>query len=166
MSLKYHNWATSRLFELLENVSEQHYHASAKLAFRSIHGTLNHLIVAEQLWIKRIKNENCSELTRYWKNPEKYGYKNDLKIQFEDIYPSKEATHQAYLELLKELENIDYEGRLTYCSTNGNERSTEKSEILYHIVNHGTHHRGQISAALTQFGYAPPELDYIYFISK
>ena len=54
---------------------------------------------------------------------------------------------------------------IEYHTTQGREKSLQLANILSHIVNHGTHHRGQVSAALTQFGYSAPEIDLPYFIA-
>ena len=48
----------------------------------------------------------------------------------------------------------------------GEPQQRSRLEIVTHLVNHGTHHRGQISAALTALGRPAPVLDYIYALPE
>jgi len=54
---------------------------------------------------------------------------------------------------------------IEFKTTEGSEKSLQLSNILSHAVNHGTHHQGQVSAALTQFGCPAPEINLPYFIA-
>jgi len=53
-----------------------------------------------------------------------------------------------------------------YKNTRGVELSQQRSFILLHVANHGTHHRGQISTALTQLGRPAPALDLLYMLNE
>jgi uncharacterized damage-inducible protein DinB len=55
-------------------------------------------------------------------------------------------------------------GNLNYQTSTGQPKSLPYAATLVHGFNHGTHHRGQISAALTAMGYACPELDLVYML--
>ena len=56
------------------------------------------------------------------------------------------------------------DGRIDYRGTDGQARSLPFSPTLAHVFNHGTHHRGQISAALTALGHPAPELDLVWML--
>ncbi len=55
---------------------------------------------------------------------------------------------------------------LAYHNSRGEAFSRVLADVLLHLVNHGTHHRGQISAALTALGQPAPVLDYLYFLNE
>ena len=68
-------------------------------------------------------------------------------------------------EFVLQIDENKLENLIEYRTTEESEKSLQLAYILSHTVNHGTHHRGQISAALTQFGYPAPEIDLPYFIA-
>ncbi|MEF9997036.1 MAG: DinB family protein, partial [Burkholderiaceae bacterium] len=55
-------------------------------------------------------------------------------------------------------------GQLDYTSSRGEPQSLPLAPTLIHVFNHGTHHRGQITAALTALGQTAPELDLVYLL--
>ena len=59
-----------------------------------------------------------------------------------------------------------FDGRLDYTNMRGQAMSLPFAATLAHVFNHGTHHRGQITAALTFLGQAGPELDLVYFLQQ
>jgi len=52
---------------------------------------------------------------------------------------------------------------LDYVSSAGEARSMWMRDVLTHMMNHQTHHRGQVSAVITRLGGAAPEMDYVYY---
>ncbi|WP_255542215.1 DinB family protein [Glaciimonas sp. PAMC28666] len=64
------------------------------------------------------------------------------------------------------LEAQRFDTQLTYLRPSGEKTVTPFAPSLGHVFNHGTHHRGQLSAALTGMGYACPELDLIYRVRE
>ena len=59
-----------------------------------------------------------------------------------------------------------FEGTLDYTTTKGLAASLPFAATLAHVFNHGTHHRGQITAALTALGQPGPELDWVYLLQQ
>lgn len=152
----YHGWAYGRLCGQLAGLSDAHYHGPCGLFFGSIHGTLNHLAVADRLWLARARFD-----------PQPFD-----RLDIEVV--SERTAMEDYLEmgvagwrdLLDGLEDADLLAPIAYRNLEGEQHLRPLAEIITHLVNHGTHHRGQISAALTAMGQPAPVLDYIYALPE
>lgn len=153
---RYNLWATRRLLEAVAPLPEAQYRADAGLFFRSVHGTLNHLLVAQQLWFSRFA-ENLSPVIAL-----------DTELE-PDRQRVGERLVEGALEWLPMLDvwpDTRLTGRLEYRRTNGEAMSLPFHAVLAHVFNHGTHHRGQVTAALTGFGRPAPELDLPYMLAE
>ena len=147
---RYNVWATRRLFEHVDALSDDEYRRDAGLFFKSVHGTLNHLLVAERLlWFPRFEQ----------------GVSNRIALDTE-AEPERATLRARLIEAtmlwgpwIDALDAARLAGRLDYVSTQGVPRSMPFDITLGHVFNHGTHHRGQITAAITAMGHACPELD-------
>ncbi|CEO98263.1 hypothetical protein PBRA_006377 [Plasmodiophora brassicae] len=172
---RYNVWATDRLLAALQALPDDKYHGHASLCFRSIHGTLNHLVLADQLWLSRFKGVDQDErILSYWDRPDTvlYAKPDDERIYWEDNIPSRDGvadairiSTSAILEFVEGLpDDVNLGGPFTYKRRGAMVTKPHMGAVLMHVVNHGTHHRGQITAACTQFGLPPPSLDFIYYL--
>ena len=152
---RYHVWATHRLLEAVSRVPGEDYQRDVGLFFKSIHGTLNHMLVAEHLlWY-----------TRFAK-----GASPVLALDTE-VEPHRERLAQAlkggsanWTPLIASWSAERFDGQLDYRTSKGDPLSLPFAATLAHVFNHATHHRGQITAALTAMGQTCPELDMVYFL--
>ena len=152
---QYHSWAFNRLYEYLESVSEKDYRRECGLFFKSIHGTLNHSLLADKIWYGRCINQPFSVS----------GLGEELSSDRKQLENEIKNQSAKWSEFLQQTDADKLGNNIEYHTTQGREKSLQLANILSHIVNHGTHHRGQVSAALTQFGYSAPEIDLPYFIA-
>jgi len=154
---RYHVWATQRLLAAVSRVSDGDYRRDVGLFFKSIHGTLNHLLVAEHLlWYARFAK----------------GASPVLALDAE-IEPDRERLAQAlsggaanWAPLIATWPVERFDGHLDYRTSKGVPQSLPFAATLAHVFNHATHHRGQITAALTALGHAAPELDGVYYLQQ
>ncbi len=153
---RYHAWATRRLLEAhVAAVSEADYRRDCGLFFHSVHGTLNHLLVADALlWFSRfaqgISNTVALDLLA---EPDRARLVERLL-----------GATAAWEPFVRALPEASLRGDLHYTSTRGLAITLPYASTLAHVFNHGTHHRGQITAALTAMGFACPELDLVYML--
>lgn len=148
----YHVWATDRLLiEHVKPLPEADYRADAKLFFRSIHGTLNHLLVAERIWQPRFMAGTSPRLAL---NAEVFTERAPLLAELQ-------AASRRWGDWLATLSPADLDDDLHYTRTDGQQALVPQAATLGHVFNHGTHHRGQITAALTALGHEAPELDWV-----
>lgn len=151
---RYHHWAYARLLNDLEPIPDADYRAPAGLAFDSIHGTLNHLLLVDRLWHARFLGERF-EITGL-----------DMELETDRGALGEALLEQAerWIAFTDGLSADALEGRLHYANSRGDPRSVPYGETLLHVFNHGTHHRGQITAAVTRLGRPAPELDLLYYL--
>ena len=150
---RYNVWATRNLFEHVDALPESDYRRDAGLFFKSVHGTLNHLLVGEHgLWFERFAHGVSPKLAL---DEEVETDRARLRERLVDAAPR-------WLPLIESFEPSRWAGRLDYTSTKGIAQSLPFAAALGHVFNHSTHHRGQISAALTAMGHDGPELDLLF----
>ncbi len=150
----YHLWATRRLFEHVQALTEADYRRDAGLFFGSVHGTLNHLLVADRLWFARFARNESPRIAL------------DAELETD-----RTLLRAALLEsaagwggFVERCAAERWDGQLHYQRVNGEAMTLPFAAAMAHVFNHGTHHRGQISAALTAMGHACPELDLVWML--
>ncbi|MFM8757104.1 MAG: DinB family protein [Limnohabitans sp.] len=154
---RYNVWATRRLLDAVALLPESDYRKDCGLFFKSIHGTLNHLLVGEHmLWYPRFAR----------------GVSPTVELNAE-IEPERERLGQAlkggaanWLPLIESWPAERFDGVLNYTNMRGQAMSLPFAATLAHVFNHGTHHRGQITAALTACGLPAPELDLVFLLQE
>lgn len=108
----------------------------------------SHILNAHHTWIARIHA-----------NPATYGIWQTHA--WPELATLDQANHQQTTVLLQEPHRLD--DRIAYTNSSGQSFTNSLQDILWHIVNHSTYHRGQIAAALRALGYDPPATDYIFY---
>ena len=154
---RYNLWATQRLLDAIAPLSDDDYRRDVGLFFKSIHGTLNHLLVGEHLiWFRRFA-EGVSP-------------KDSLDREAE---PDRQRLANALLDgaarwepLIQSWPAERFDGQLSYTTMRGTPAHLPFAATLGHVFNHGTHHRGQITAALTALGQPGPDLDWVVLLQE
>lgn len=154
---RYNVWATRRLLDAVAAVPEADYRRDLGLFFKSLHGTLNHLLVGEHLlWFARFSK----------------GASPTVALDSE-VEPDRDRLAQAlkggaanWVPLIESWPAGRFDGVLSYTTMRGVPATLPFAATLAHVFNHGTHHRGQITAALTALGRPCPELDLVYCLQE
>lgn len=154
---RYNVWATARLLEAVAALPEDAYRRDMGLFFKSIHGTLNHLLVGEHLlWFRRFAEGVSPTLALDAEaEPDRAALARRLQAGAARWEPAIATWPEGR-----------FAGALAYTTMRGAEVSLPFALTLAHVFNHGTHHRGQITAALTALGQPCPELDLVYFLQS
>ncbi|BDA80846.1 damage-inducible protein DinB [Leptospira kobayashii] len=149
---RYHQWATGHLFLHIQGIPEEDYKRDFGLFFKSVHGTLNHLLVAERLWYTRFA-DNFSPVVSL-----------DTEVESDRLKLRELAIHESgkWESFIQSLSSIPK--KLEYSTMRGFQANLPYILTLAHVFNHGTHHRGQIIAAITAMGYSSPEIDLVYML--
>ncbi len=154
---RYNRWANTRLYEACAVLDETAYRAEGKMFFGSIHGTLNHLLVADRLWLTRILGEPPPAL--------------ELDDRpFDDLLTLKQARvdeDRKMADLTESYAEGDLDTDISYRMVTRPDDVTTPLHICWlHLFNHQTHHRGQVHDQLVQTQIAPPPLDLILYLRE
>jgi uncharacterized damage-inducible protein DinB len=150
----YNAWANRRLYEACAQLAEDEYLKPRPVAFHSLHGVLNHVLVGDRLWGARIARKAAPKLTL---DQILYGDFVALRI-------ARIAEDDHILNLVSGIAESALDRPLAYTNLEGKRYVDPLRHILGHLFNHQTHHRGQAHALLSQTAIAPPALDLIFFL--
>ena len=150
----YNQWANARLYAAALDLSELSYRLNTGVYFGSLHGTLNYLLLTDRLWLKRLTGEG--------------DHPNDLSaILYEDrieLTKARLALDNRLIEVIGTYDDTALSGLHSYRTTSGMPQAQVLADILLHLFNHQTHHRGQAHACLSILtGGEPPSLDLLAF---
>jgi uncharacterized damage-inducible protein DinB len=154
MMAAYNAWCNERIYEAAARLSDEDYRADRGAFFKSVHGTLNHLLATDRIWLKRFTGEGDA--------PNRLDA--ILFDRFSDLRQARRSEDERIIGYVESLSESDMTGRIRYRSiTNPTEVEQPLAPVLMHFFNHQTHHRGQVHCLLTGFGLAGPVLDLAAF---
>lgn len=151
---EYHLWATNLLFQSINSISNEDYKKDIGLFFKSIHGTLNHLLVVEKVWYSRLIGDSYV--------PKSLG--EELESNREVLQEKLLQSIIIWKEWIEKFDSLRWQDTFRYKTMRGFEAELLFCDVVQHNMNHRTHHRGQITAAITQLGGPSPEIDYVYYL--
>lgn len=150
----YNAWANGRIYDAAADLPEEDFRRDAGAFFKSMMGTLNHLLVADRVWMKRFTGEGEHPAA--------------LDAILYEALPllrlAREAEDRRIRDWISSLDEEALGGRFTYMTvTDMRTVSQRLAPALAHFFNHQTHHRGQAHTILSLLGRGAPPLDLIYF---
>ncbi len=151
----YNEWANQRLYEAAAQLSEAQYRADGGAFFGSVHGTLNHILVGDKLWLRRITGSG----------DEPAGLDAILFETLAELAPARAAEDARIAAYVAGLDAETLAAELTYANISGARFTQTLATILDHVFNHQTHHRGQVHCLISGLlgKSAAPSLDLIAF---
>lgn len=153
MMAHYNSWANERLYSAAEAINHVDYRADHGAFFKSLHGTLNHLLVADRIWMHRFTGEGPL--------PERLD--EILFEEFEDLREARRAEDARIAAWVDGLDEAALAGAFSYTTMAGDTYTQPLAPVLMHFFNHQTHHRGQAHALLTRLTGDAPSFDLIVF---
>jgi uncharacterized damage-inducible protein DinB len=151
---RYNAWANTRLYEAAARLGPEQYRADRGAFFKSVHGTLNHLLVTDRIWMQRFTGEGDA--------PNRLDA--ILFETFGELRDAREAEDRRIVGFVDGLDDGRIAGTVKYRRVSSPaEIEQELGAALAHWFNHQTHHRGQVHALLTGLLGEAPELDLLFF---
>lgn len=150
----YNAWANRRLYEAAAALTDAQYREDRGAFFKSVHGTLNHLLVGDRVWMHRFTREGTPPA------------RLDLILfeDFADLRAAREAEDRRIVDYVRGLDDEKIAGLIRYRRVTAPETVEQALALaLAHFFNHQTHHRGQAHGLLTALTGRAPELDLLYF---
>jgi uncharacterized damage-inducible protein DinB len=151
LHLDYTAWASARLLEAAGNLSPEEVTRNFDTADKSVAGTLGHIFAADRVWMARVEGVTLKAFI----SPE------DRELDYlQREWPALLDRWRKWAAGFTDETTLEC---ATYRDLKGNEWSTPYWQIIMHVVNHGTHHRGQVAGFLRAMGKIPPPLDLIAY---
>jgi uncharacterized damage-inducible protein DinB len=151
---EYNYWANAQILAASATLSPEQWVAPTSHSFGSLRGTMVHTLDAEYGWRMLLQHQTATPLLEEETFP-------TVAALVEHWQTEEQAMHD-YLHSLSDAalnEVISYEG------DGGDERQRQLWHCLWHVVNHGTQHRSEAAAILTDYGASPGELDFTMFLN-
>jgi uncharacterized damage-inducible protein DinB len=149
--LGYTAWASRALVEAAGRISHEELTRDFGSADKSILGTLVHIFGADRIWLARLRGE-----------PQP-AYLTDADYSLAVLQNEWPAIHEGWHAWAAGLTDGDARRLVSYTDLRGNPWRQPLWQLVVHVVNHGTHHRGQVSGFLRAMGHKPPVLDLVYY---
>lgn len=149
--MAYHHWAADQMFAALAELSTADLDLKWGGSFGTGRGLLQHVLGAERLWVDRW-NHKAASIPSY--SPTLTG------ADFRDEWGRIKADQELFVEAAT---GDALTRELTYTNIRGQVKTYHMDDILMHVVNHGTYHRGQISQLLRDRGRTSPSTDMILY---
>jgi uncharacterized damage-inducible protein DinB len=148
----YNHWANQRVLDAAESLNEEQLFQELGKSWGSVHHTLVHMMNAEWIWLERWKGTSPRE----W-------------LPFDD-FPSVDAIRSYWAgitrDLLSFVEKLTPESlrlTLSYTNSRGIAHQAPLWLLMGHLVNHGTHHRGELTAMFALLEVPHKENDFYYY---
>lgn len=151
MHLDYTTWASARLLEAAAKLSPEELTRDFGTADKSVVGTLAHVFAADRIWMARIQGQP----------PAKFISDADRDLTL--LNREWPALLDVWRQWAGGLTSENITTAASYKDLKGNPYTTPWWQIVLHVVNHGTHHRGQASGFLRAIGHTPPPLDLMAY---
>lgn len=153
---RYNRWMNDKLYEVTASLSDDVRKKDLGAFFKSIHGTLNHLLVADKIWLGRFKGEAVPQ--GFFGPDGIRSLDHEFHESFEDLRRERQQTDATLSGWVAGLTQEQLEGPLVYLRR-GARLETPLWWAVAHVFNHQTHHRGQLTTLLTQQGCDPGVTD-------
>ncbi len=148
----YNSWANHRLLEACGSLSEDQFTRDLGSSFRSVRDTLAHIMGAEWVWLERWNGRSPTALPSAGQFP-----------TLRTLRQRWAAVEKELLSFVAGLTPADVAQVLSHRTTEGKSYSQPLWQMLQHLVNHGSYHRGQITTMLRQLGAKAISNDLIVF---
>ena len=150
---RYNAWMNARLYELCAGIPDAERKKDVGAFFKSIHGTLNHLLLGDRVWMGRFTAKPFAVTS----------LSQELYADFDELRRARTELDVQIGAWAGSLTREALEGELRYRSiVNPADRTMPMWIAAAHFFNHQTHHRGQLTTLLMQRGIDPGATDLMW----
>ena len=152
---RYNRWANKRILDTVARITNEQFLAPDSYPHGGLRGTLTHTLFAEWIWRNRWQGESPTERIK----PEEFSTLDSLRARWLEEEKALDAFVQS-------LTNEKLNSPFQYKNTRGEPLENILWQVMLHLVNHGTQHRGEAAAMLTELGHSPGDIDFIVFLRE
>ena len=156
MMTRYMAWANSVMLKSVERIPDEEKLKPRKALFGSIVHTLNHILVIEDVFKAHLEGRKHEYTSR----------NTDISPPFEEVKNTLQELDQYYVDLANTLSSEELNDTIEFEFIGGGDGSMTRAEILLHLANHSTYHRGFVSDMLFQASYPCDSNDLTIFLRE
>lgn len=150
---EYNHWADDRILAAASALTEEQFIKDLSSSYCSMRDTLVHILSAEWIWLMRWKGISPKVML----NPADFPNINVLKVKWAEVKKDQ-------ANFLNKVTDESLAKMITYVNTLGVEYNYSLGQMMQHVVNHSSYHRGQVTTMLRQLGAAAVPTDFLIFI--
>lgn len=148
----YNEWANGRILDAVAELSDAELWKDLGSSFSSVGATVVHLLAAEWVWVSRWEGTSPRSMPDGWSG----GAVDEMRDRWKEV----QERQRAFLGTLGE---EDLDRVVDYANLAGEPRRSSIRQMLRHVVNHSSYHRGQVVTMQRQLGRAAPSTDLILY---
>ena len=153
LAAAYNRWANVQIFDACARLSDADYRRDLGAFFRSVHGTLNHLLLGDRLWLGRLQGSA----------PAFTALDTELHTDFAALRAARAETDDAICAAVEAIDGAALSQMLHFTSlVTGRAMRLPRWVAWTQMFNHQIHHRGQVTALLTRLGVDYGDIDLIW----
>lgn len=152
---EYNQLMNQKVYQLARQLGDNRIKENQGAFFNSIFGTLNHIYVADIIWLRRFAN-HAKQYQSLNQLPELSSYTaldQTVTSTLATLEKSRQELDTIIINWCQEIELKDLAENLQYTDTKGNSYKKNFGQLIHHFFNHQTHHRGQASTLINQQGF-------------
>jgi uncharacterized damage-inducible protein DinB len=164
----YNLWMNTRVYQAASGLDPSELHADKGAFFGSVFGTLNHILVADTIWMNRFARHPRGFLSMAGLDSLPYpkNLSQPLYAEFDQLRVARHAMDLMIIGFCDEALDKDYAHELAYTDLAGRAYKNEFDSLVQHFFNHQTHHRGQVTTLLTQAGLDVGATDLVVMLRE
>jgi len=151
----YNRWANARVHDAVAKLTAEQYTRDLSNSFHSVRDTLTHILAAEWIWLKRWHGESPKALL----DPADFPNLAALRARRTEVEREQTA-------FVNNLTDVLLNAPISYLNLKGETWTYPLWQMMQHLVNHSTYHRGQVTTMLRQLGAAPAATDFLLFFDE
>ena len=149
----FNRWANARVLDAVSKLTPEQFARDLQSSHRSVRDTLVHILAAEWIWLERWKGVSPSALL----NPTEFPTVESLAKRWATLEGD-------YAKFIKGITDESLAEVITYTNTKGEEWAYPLGQMLQHVMNHSSYHRGQVATMLRQLGAEVNPVDLLVFM--
>ncbi|HET7627521.1 MAG TPA: DinB family protein [Bacillales bacterium] len=155
---EYHVWANKRVFAKVKELPENTWREEMQSVFPTIETALIHIYSTDVMWLAVMRGDSMEEIQKVIAKANE----ETENLSLTELEEKYEAAAEQYRAFLDGKDDLDEPAEPVHPAFG--KLTTRLSELVRHVVNHGTYHRGNITAMMRQLGHAGASSDYVYFL--
>ena len=161
---KYNTWMNARLYQCAEQLSNEQLREDRGAFFKSVFATFNHIMVADLAWLRRFARHSSSYkgLQKLAEFPVPTALTSLPFNDWEELKAARRKLDAIIEEFAGDITSSEADEALSYGNMKRIPATKNFGDLVLHFFNHQTHHRGQITTLLTQFGLETPDTDLLF----